>query len=1261
MAQYNIQFSSNASAITKQLSQLQVDIARIGASRPDIKLNLEPLKRGLSETKTAVVDLNNEYQKLGQTVKTSLNAQNNAIASQGSATRGLTSEIGKLAAAYFTVQTAQKAFQAGIRRTESERRITALSRAFGEVAETQEAAARAAQRFGLSQSEANAAFAQIYARLRPIGIGLSDIESSFNGFNTAAKLSGASVQEASSAWLQLSQALGSGVLRGEELNSVFEQTPGVVQAIAREMGVPIGQIRDLASDGEITSDIVIRALKRIETEGADQLAEAMKGPAQQVKNLQNEFENFQVAATKDLLPAVIDIVKELKNVLESLAPVIRGLGSLAAQTLGSIADLVNAATKPGAYAAAVSIRSGRLPLGMGGAAELFKETSGTGGAGLAGLIEEAKELSGLRRQSYNEVLLGLMQDRLKTMEPPATTARPVSPPDSTSPPSLTGSTEEQSKKQKKEQEGFERLRDQLANAYNKAEIERIKTRYELEKRLREDLFSVQEFGANRLQRQNLQFLRALVSAEQDRFEANLNAQLNIAQEAGKVDQSAAITAASGGESGSISIVEFGKALQQMGFTVREHPEFGGVGRHSQNSYHYSGEALDITDHRPGDWMGRTKELGEALRQSGSAAEIFHPGYDPVGGHDTHVHAAFRGGRVPLTPGIQSLMQGQIGAGAPRRVEGSESRQTMAAAQTDIARSAALETERASALMKSSAQLRELARYTQQAYNIPDLLLDTQLQKKRNDLLEEGADEDIINYRLRLYEIDLQRQHLLKVLPQFIKDANMSEQDRVNMEELLAKAFDAAKEAERQKNDETERGSKIRSGIEVKEYIDRLRDEIALLQAATEAERQRLQIQQDYPAATPEQQLQIINLQETKKDLEEVRRAIDDLVSSTVSDYKGFFKSVLFGEDPVEALKEFQKRLADKTLTLFLDFAMAPVEQFFKENLFNLFKPEESKEVAAATSNTSALGKNTAAIEANTAAQGGQAPTSAMTNVPGVGNTPTSSLFSMGGLGSQAVNAPMAIDIAAFGGASSAIDSLNESVYSMGSAIPSFKDSLGNITDTVYKASEETNAQGATFSEGLGKAVGAIGIAATSVMGIAAGISQIKEGGASNVLGGIGSVLMGVGGAMGGFGKLFGANGGVAAGGWKPFPVSAFANGGVVNGPTLGLVGEGKFNEAIVPLPDGRSIPVKMAGSQSPREAMETGGMSSASNSSVLSLSFETTNIGGVEYVSRDQLELAMAATRKEATREGATRGMNMTIDKIKNSPSTRNSLGIGRR
>ena len=103
----------------------------------------------------------------------------------------------------------------------------------------------------MSQREAAKGFAQIYARLRPIGIELKDIESAYAGFETSARLSGASAQEASAAFLQLSQALGSGVLRGEELNSIFEQTPGVVKAIADEMGAPIGQIRKLASEGKI--------------------------------------------------------------------------------------------------------------------------------------------------------------------------------------------------------------------------------------------------------------------------------------------------------------------------------------------------------------------------------------------------------------------------------------------------------------------------------------------------------------------------------------------------------------------------------------------------------------------------------------------------------------------------------------------------------------------------------------------------------------------------------------------------------------------------------------------------------------------------------------------------------------------------------------------------------------------------------------------------------------------------------------------------
>jgi TP901 family phage tail tape measure protein len=66
----------------------------------------------------------------------------------------------------------------------------------------------------------------------------------------------------------------------------------------------------------------------------------------------------------------------------------------------------------------------------------------------------------------------------------------------------------------------------------------------------------------------------------------------------------------------------------------------------------------------------------------------------------------------------------------------------------------------------------------------------------------------------------------------------------------------------------------------------------------------------------------------------------------------------------------------------------------------------------------------------------------------------------------------------------------------------------------------------------------------------------------------------------------------------------------------------------------------------------------ANGSPVLNMSFQSTTINGTEYVSRDQLEAAMAATRRQAAKEGANRGMNMTLDKIQNSPSTRSRVGI---
>ena len=78
--------------------------------------------------------------------------------------------------------------------------------------------------------------------------------------NKSFAIAGASQQEQSAATLQLTQALASGVLRGEELNSVFEAAPNVIRTIAEYLGVGVGEIREMAANGQITAEVVKNAM-----------------------------------------------------------------------------------------------------------------------------------------------------------------------------------------------------------------------------------------------------------------------------------------------------------------------------------------------------------------------------------------------------------------------------------------------------------------------------------------------------------------------------------------------------------------------------------------------------------------------------------------------------------------------------------------------------------------------------------------------------------------------------------------------------------------------------------------------------------------------------------------------------------------------------------------------------------------------------------------------------------------------------------------
>lgn len=105
-------------------------------------------------------------------------------------------------------------------------------------------------------------YAQIARATADLGFGQERILGVTESIGQAMAIGGGSAASMNAALIQLSQGLASGTLRGEELNSVMEQTPRLAQAIAQGMGVSLGQLRALGQDGKLTAQQVIEALEK---------------------------------------------------------------------------------------------------------------------------------------------------------------------------------------------------------------------------------------------------------------------------------------------------------------------------------------------------------------------------------------------------------------------------------------------------------------------------------------------------------------------------------------------------------------------------------------------------------------------------------------------------------------------------------------------------------------------------------------------------------------------------------------------------------------------------------------------------------------------------------------------------------------------------------------------------------------------------------------------------------------------------------------
>lgn len=268
------------SAIRQRIQQIENNPVNMGTDQANAEL--EQLRGQLNNAIQAQNELNDAmqnmdvsaantaYLQLSQTVgnteryiRDNVDEQgrfNQEIASGTQQANELTNTIKRAVATYVSIQSVGKALDISDELTQTTSRLDMMNDGVQTTAELVNMVYAAAQ-------DARGSFSQMADVVARFGNNAKDAFSSSEEVVAFADLiqkqmtiAGASTQEAANAELQLSQALGSGVLRGDELNSIFEQAPNLIQNIADYLDVPIGKIREMAADGELSADVVKAAI-----------------------------------------------------------------------------------------------------------------------------------------------------------------------------------------------------------------------------------------------------------------------------------------------------------------------------------------------------------------------------------------------------------------------------------------------------------------------------------------------------------------------------------------------------------------------------------------------------------------------------------------------------------------------------------------------------------------------------------------------------------------------------------------------------------------------------------------------------------------------------------------------------------------------------------------------------------------------------------------------------------------------------------------
>lgn len=336
------------------LKQVESEARKIIAAEGTQTAKAQDIIASVREQRTLVEGLKKDYDNVSHSIKDAHNNQeefNNSINTANTNGNNLLSTVRNIAMAVGGIATVKKLFELSDEMTNNRARLSLIVDDKGSVEELQ-------NKIFASSMNARASYQTTTDIVTKLGLqagkafkGNDELIAFAEQLNKTFVISGTNASGIESTMYNLTQALSTGVLRGQDLNAVFSNAPQIVQNIADYLDVPIGKIRDMAADGKISAQIVKNAmLKAADETNAkfnkmpmtwNQVWTKMKNVAikaldpvlkkinqlannQQVQEMFNMFIDGASLAAQAIL-GLIEGISWFVNILEPVAPIILGI------------------------------------------------------------------------------------------------------------------------------------------------------------------------------------------------------------------------------------------------------------------------------------------------------------------------------------------------------------------------------------------------------------------------------------------------------------------------------------------------------------------------------------------------------------------------------------------------------------------------------------------------------------------------------------------------------------------------------------------------------------------------------------------------------------------------------------------------------------------------------------------------------------------------------------------------------------------------